>query len=342
MGGMNQRDRRATLGKKKGQRYIHGQHQPPIHSRKNDRSDSTLRTLPNRPDTHDRSDSTLPRRPVTHDVDCFFQSYQKWWRGAEIWLVLALGNGATLELKTHQPCRLTLTNDNILAALLAWDNIMGGQAAPQVRLLYHKLQRHQKHFVLSEGNLRLLLKTMATCRFDVGQDIVLDLREVFCHEEQTILSDTACRELQIIRHALFPSRRIHFEVRGRDGPFWWIKSIESVQHFCHLVFPSSTTTTAPRAAGLVFSYSSVAEKDWVQWCTAQQHLLRWLEAHQPGVPVLLRFSYRGTPTTALNFSGVQLACYLQRAMGGGRRRGGVCQRRRYFSYIRVQAPMLVV
>jgi hypothetical protein len=256
--------------------------------------------------------STLPNRPDTHDVDYFFQSYRKWWSHDQIWLVLALGKGATLELKKMPPCRLTLTNENILAVLLA----LGGQSyAPRVRLLYLKLQRHQNHyFVLSEGNLRLLLKTMVTRYFDVGKDIVLDLREVFCHEEQTILSDTARRELQIIRQALFPSRRIHFEVCGRDGPCWWIKSIESVQHFCHLVFPSSsTTTTAQRATGFVFSYSSVAEKDWVQWCTAQQHLLRWLKAHQPGVPVLLKFSYHCKPTTTLNFSGVQLECYLHSA-----------------------------
>jgi hypothetical protein len=128
------------MAKKKSQRYIHAQHHQPPRlsirvSRKNDRSDSTpFFGLPN-------------RRPDPHDVDYFFRLYQKWWRGAEIWLVLTLGKGATLELKNKHPLRLTLTNENILAALMAWDIIMGGQsAAPRVRLLYPKLQRFQHHF----------------------------------------------------------------------------------------------------------------------------------------------------------------------------------------------------
>jgi hypothetical protein len=252
----------------------------------------------------------------TQDVDFFVQSYLETWRGANIWLVLVLGQGATLELKTKSPSpRLTLNDENVPALLLAWDIFLARHTRLHVRILYEKkLQRHRS--TVTEENLRLLSQKLVFRSF--SDDITLNLQNVFGHNGAP-LSDEAYRELLILLQTLFPLRSVWFK-GGSDGQCWWNNSIGNMQHFCHRVLCSSTSNGQNNAAGLVFSYSNITEKDWVQFCIAQQYLLRWLETHHHGVPVSLQlwFDYEGTTSLHQHrvkvLSRDQLAYYLQCAL----------------------------
>jgi hypothetical protein len=251
----------------------------------------------------------------TQDVDFFVQSYLKTWRGANIWLVLVLGQGATLELETNRPSPwLTLTDENIPAVLLAWDILLARHTRPHVRILYRKKLQHRS--TLADENLWLLFQKMVVR--SLGDDITMNLQNVFGHNG-ALLSDGAYRELLILLQAMFPLRFFLFK-GGSDGQCWWNKSIENVQHFCHHVLCSSIAKGPDNAAGLVFSYSNITEKDCVQFCIAQQYLMRWLETHHYGVPVSLQLSFDSKRTTSLHQQRVkvlsrdQLAYYLQYAL----------------------------